>query len=125
MTTSWLVDALSSTWGDLAGVPVGNDDLEFLIAHLVVFRKRFGRGPRLDDPLFFDPGADEPKHMSVGRFEDVVTEFSRDESAADRDIGVFGTPLGVGPTGVTLRRDVTEREIQDLARQFRDHREPS
>ena len=38
------------------------------------FRKKFGDDPRPDDPIFFDPDADEPRPISDDRYEQAMVE---------------------------------------------------
>lgn len=47
---------------------------EALDAQRVAFRVKFGREPGPDDPLFFDPDADEPRFMDA---EGVAAEVVR------------------------------------------------
>jgi len=42
------------------------------------FIKKFGRKPTSDDPVFFDPDADEPVRISADRIvKDMVTEMEK------------------------------------------------
>jgi hypothetical protein len=52
---------------------------ELLDAQRELFRAKFGREPRPDDPLFFDPEADEPRPLEV---EKVTADIVRAMEAA-------------------------------------------
>jgi hypothetical protein len=41
---------------------------------LEAFRKKFGREPRPDDPIFFDPEADKPTPISDGQYEQAMID---------------------------------------------------
>lgn len=52
-----------------------------------LFRKKFGRDPGPDDPLVFDPDADEPRPMpekDLDRIYAVMEEFGFDEEWRQR-----------------------------------------
>jgi len=46
--------------------------VEILKEQEKAFRRKFGRDPEPNDPIFFDPNADEPKPMSLEGTEDEV-----------------------------------------------------
>ena len=44
-------------------------------AQLQAFRAKFGRDPKPDDPVFFDPDADTPQPMPVGAMHKMMTRM--------------------------------------------------
>ena len=54
--------------------PVIQDSLQL---QLEQFREKFGREPGPDDPLFFDPDADEPRPLPEGYFASAMADFAR------------------------------------------------
>jgi hypothetical protein len=49
------------------------------------FRDKFGRGPRPEDPIFFDPDADEPRPLDL---DTVTREMTEGLRQAGRETGV-------------------------------------
>ena len=45
------------------GIPLPPDIVEGLNEQFRRFEEKFGRPPGQDDPIFFDPAADEPRPM--------------------------------------------------------------
>lgn len=43
-------------------------------AQLKAFRKKFGRDPGPDDPVFFDPDSDTPKPLDTGGFDALILD---------------------------------------------------
>lgn len=41
---------------------------------LKAFRKKFGRDPGPDDPVFFDPNSDVPKQINATEFETMILD---------------------------------------------------
>lgn len=58
-----------------AATPGGAELSEALKDQLAAFRTKFGRDPGPDDPLFFDPDADEPTPLSVDAWHDSLDEM--------------------------------------------------
>jgi integrase len=50
---------------------------DLLQVQLEQFRKKFGREPGPDDPIFFDPDADEPRPLPEGYFSNMMAEVAR------------------------------------------------
>jgi len=67
-----------------------DDERASMEAQLEAFREKFGRDPKPEDPIFFDPEADEPELMSREKFGRIVamaeefgaTEYSKRMAAA-------------------------------------------
>lgn len=65
------------------------------------FRDKFGRDPGPDDPVFFDPDADEPRPLPEGFWEETLQEFAdqaddpmlRALALASRDVGYMVTEM--------------------------------
>jgi hypothetical protein len=67
------------------------------------FREKFGRDPGPDDPVFFDPDADEPSPLPDGFWEETFEHFA-DQAAdpmlralalASRDLGYMVTEMNM------------------------------
>ncbi|MEV6780491.1 hypothetical protein [Streptomyces syringium] len=67
-----------------ADTPRGQELKEGLEGQLVAFREKFGREPGPDDPLFFDPDADEPTPLTKEYFDDMMLDMA--ERAVDMGI---------------------------------------
>ena len=50
-------------------VPLTPDVHEALLRQREAFIEKFGREPGPDDPVFFDPDADEPQELELERYE--------------------------------------------------------
>lgn len=51
--------------------PIGEEVAEALEAQRELFRKKFGRDPGPEDPMFFDPAADEPRPLPKEKFDQI------------------------------------------------------
>jgi hypothetical protein len=51
-------------------IKITNELREVLQGRTQAFRKKFGREPGDDDPLFFDPNSDEPRFQSETQLKD-------------------------------------------------------
>ncbi|MFG7943768.1 hypothetical protein [Streptomyces cacaoi] len=56
--------------------PRGQELLESLRGQRHDFREKFGRDPEPGDPLFFDPGADEPTRLTKEYFDNMMLEMA-------------------------------------------------
>jgi hypothetical protein len=54
---------------------MGPDAQAMFQAQIRAFEEKFGRPPGPDDPIFFDPDADEPRPMPTTRMESATTEM--------------------------------------------------
>lgn len=50
-------------------IPLDKESLEVIERQLAAFRKKFGREPGPNDPLFFDPEADSPQPYPNEKFQ--------------------------------------------------------
>ncbi|MCG8423111.1 MAG: hypothetical protein MJE77_34850 [Proteobacteria bacterium] len=55
------------------GLEASQSQQGVLEQQLVRFRDKFGREPRSDDPVFFDPDADEPRPLAQDQLADMMT----------------------------------------------------
>ncbi len=55
-------------------VPVHAGAPEAIACQLEAFRKKFGRDPFPDDPIFFDPDANEPVPLNPQQYEQAMIE---------------------------------------------------
>lgn len=74
---------------------MGEQMSEAFAAQTEVFRTKFGRDPGPDDPLFFDPDADEPVALSRQGFDQALSDIA--ERAAE---------IGVDPAMIHAWREV-------------------
>lgn len=51
-------------------IPMTPEVQEVMEIQFAAFRKKFGRDPRPDDPIFFDPDADEPRELSQSKIDE-------------------------------------------------------
>ncbi len=74
---------------------------EMLAGQRELFREKFGRDMRPDDPIFFDPDADEPVPVSVERFQESLRALAdgtddpelRALALASLDVGYMVTEM--------------------------------
>jgi hypothetical protein len=67
------------------------------------FREKFGRDPGPDDPVFFDPDADEPRPLPEGFWNEAMQDFAdqsddprlRAFALASRDVGYMVTEMNM------------------------------
>ena len=55
-------------------IPLTPDAKAAIEHQLEAFRAKFGREPRPDDPIFFDPDAEEPTPISDRRYEQAMID---------------------------------------------------
>ncbi|PTH86558.1 hypothetical protein C9J60_20200 [Streptomyces sp. A244] len=90
----WNADGSSSLYISTE-TPQGQELMDGLEGQLQAFREKFGREPEPDDPLFFDPDADEPTRLTKEYFDDMLLRM------AERAIEV-----GVDPAFLHAWREV-------------------
>jgi hypothetical protein len=107
-----------------ADTPGGAELSETLKDQVAAFRAKFGRDPGPDDPLLFDPNADEPTLLSVHAWHDSLDELI---GKADQ--------LGIDPAYLKAARELgymitepnrhlfTAAEVQAWKGAVRKHRE--
>lgn len=61
-------------------LPLGESGRQLLEKQIVLFREKFGRDPRPEEPLFFDPNADLPRPLQL---EPTEAEIVRAMKQAD------------------------------------------
>ena len=54
--------------------PLSPEALEAIERQLEAFRRKFGRDPNDNDPILFDPDADEPVPLSDEKYEGMMME---------------------------------------------------
>lgn len=54
--------------------PLHAETRETIACQLEAFRKKFGRDPCPDDPIFFDPDANEPVPLNPQQYEQAMIE---------------------------------------------------
>jgi hypothetical protein len=79
--------AATLTWD--AGSEAGTELREGFQAQFAAFRAKFGREPGPNDPVFFDPDADEPTPLSQRHFDDAMDQMLK----AAEDSGVDPAPI--------------------------------
>ncbi len=65
-------------------IPLSQESVELLQGQLDAFRKKFGREPGPNDPVFFDPAADEPRPLSdeqIDTMGDDLAQMMKDNGA--------------------------------------------
>ncbi len=55
-------------------IPLSPEALEAIERQLEAFRRKFGRDPNDNDPILFDPDADEPVPLSDEKYERMMIE---------------------------------------------------
>jgi len=70
-----------------------------LLAQQEAFRKKFGRDPGPDDPVFFDPDSDQPTKISAVQIEAQMLEAMRKSGAPPQFIYAYQK------TGLLLKED--------------------
>ena len=55
-------------------VPLSPEALEAIERQLEAFRRKFGRDPNDNDPILFDPDADDPVPLSDEKYERMMIE---------------------------------------------------
>ena len=56
---------------------------------IALFRKKFGRDPRPDEPLFFDPAADVPRRLQLEPMEADIVKAMKEANIHPRLIYAF------------------------------------
>jgi integrase len=55
-------------------IPLSPEALEAIERQLEAFRRKFGRDPNDNDPILFDPDADDPVPLSDDKYERMMIE---------------------------------------------------
>lgn len=74
VVVSWTKDSIAGREFDAA-----------LAQQFAAFREKFGRDPGPDDPIFFDPTADEPREMTEANFDEMIEDLIPAAEAAGID----------------------------------------
>ncbi len=70
-------------------IPLSPEALEAIERQLEAFRRKFGRDPNDNDPIFFDPDADDPVPLSDERYEHMMIEAMADVGISQAMIFAF------------------------------------
>jgi hypothetical protein len=81
---------------------------------LEAFRQKFGRDPGPEDPLFFDPEADQPRPMDDGQLDGMVVDALRHAGADPAYIHAYKR------TGVLITTDNFKRWRKRELEEFRE-----
>jgi hypothetical protein len=91
-----------------------------MAAQLRAFEEKFGRPPGPDDPVFFDPDADEPRPVSLASFEAAGTAML--EAAGVSGAWIYASQHNDGllplPDG-TFRTEADRRDWEDAIARYR------
>ncbi|MEU6978651.1 hypothetical protein [Streptomyces sp. NPDC046371] len=87
--------------------PQGREMTAALEGQLEAFREKFGREPEPNDPLFFDPDADEPTRITPERFDGMLLDM------AERAAG-----LGIDPAYLHAWRELGYVVTEDNRQAF-------
>ncbi|MFG3117246.1 hypothetical protein ACGF4C_22940 [Streptomyces sp. NPDC048197] len=102
----------------------GRDLKEALAGQLDAFREKFGREPGPDDPLFFDPDADEPTRLSREYFDDMLLRMAEHAGEMGVDPAFFHAWREVGYVVTEeTRSGFTAAEVIAFNRSLARHRE--
>src|SRR5207247_327295 len=55
-------------------IPLSPEANQAVEQQLQAFREKFGRDPKSDDPIFFEPDADEPILISEEKYDEAMVE---------------------------------------------------
>ena len=55
-------------------IPLSAGAQQAIERQLDAFRKKFGRNPRPEDPIFFDPDADDPVPITQEKYDEAMVE---------------------------------------------------
>jgi len=70
-------------------VPLSNRSVEILKRRKQAFKAKFGREMGPDDPIFFDPNANEPRPLNAEQSETIITEAMRKAGIDEEFIYAF------------------------------------
>ena len=70
-------------------VPLSRGALEAIERQLEAFRRKFGRDPNDNDPILFDPDADEPAPLSDEKYERMMIEAMAEVGISQATIFAF------------------------------------
>jgi hypothetical protein len=98
--------------------------MEGLEGQLAAFREKFGREPEPNDPLFFDPDADEPTRLRREYVDDMLLEFAERAPAMGIDPAYFHAWRELGYVVSEENRSMfTVAEVITFQRAVARHRE--
>ncbi|MFD3379974.1 MULTISPECIES: hypothetical protein [unclassified Streptomyces] len=104
--------------------PQGQELKEALESQIDAFRDKFGREPAPDDPLFFNPDADEPTRITKKDFDDMLRRMAERavEMGVDPEFLHAWREVGYVVTEET-RKGFTTAEVIAFNRALSRHRE--
>ena len=70
-------------------LPLAEAARPLLKKQIALFRKKFGRDPRPDEPLFFDPDADVPRRLQLEPMEAEIVRAMNEANIHPRLIYAF------------------------------------
>jgi len=70
-------------------IPLSPEALEAIERQLEAFRRKFGRDPNDNDPILFDPDANEPVPLSDEKYERIVIEAMTEVGISQATIFAF------------------------------------
>ncbi|MFD4306062.1 hypothetical protein ACFWRY_25535 [Streptomyces albidoflavus] len=119
----WDADGSSTIRWNL-DTPEGQSAREALESQLQAFREKFGREPGPDDPLFFDPDAEEPTPLTEEYFADMLSELAVKASEIGIDPAYFLAAREVGYMVTTMNQNhFTRAEVIAYRRAVTRHRQ--
>ena len=80
----------------------GSASYEILLVQLRRFRDKFGRDPRPEEPVFFDPDADVPRPLQASLLSNDVVRSARAAGVTEADI------YAMKKTGLVIIKGVNE-----------------
>ena len=92
-------------------IPLGKEAMEAIQHQLLEFRKKFGRDPGPDDPIFFDPDADTPQPYPDEKFSREWNELF------DQAVRTAGIPPELAYAAKKTGLIVTESNEKNFSRQ--------
>ncbi len=84
---------------------------EAIASQLEAFRKKFGRDPWPDDPIFFDPDANEPVPLNLQQYEQDMIETMAQAGISPAFIYAFKRTGRI--VTESNRHRLTEKELQE------------
>ena len=70
-------------------IPLSPEALEAIERQLEAFRRKFGRDPNDNDPVLFDPDADDPVPLSDEKYERMMIEAMAEVGISEAMIFAF------------------------------------
>ena len=92
-------------------MPLHAEAPETIACQLEAFRKKFGRDPRPDDPIFFDPDAKEPVPLNPQQYErDMIETMAQ---AGINPVFIYAFKRTGRIVTESNRHRLTEKELQE------------